>query len=242
MSDTALRINLAAAHRLALRMGLNEGLSNHFSARLESDPNRFLLTPLGLHWSEICASALLVLDGEGRIVEGEGEVDPSAFLIHSRILQSRTDVRCVLHTHQPYSTAIAVQEGGRLLPVSQLALRFHERVAYLETYRGAADNREDAEELARALEDKAVLFHAHHGVIATSNSVARAFDDLYFLEQAARLQILAQSSGQQLRSIPADVGDRYACDSRANSLAKQAVRHFAALKRILDRDEPDYAR
>jgi ribulose-5-phosphate 4-epimerase/fuculose-1-phosphate aldolase len=240
MSDTALRVDLAAAHRLALRMGLNEGLSNHFSARLESDPNCFLLTPLGLHWSEICASALLVLDGEGRIVEGEGEVDPSAFLIHSRILQSRTDVSCVLHTHQPFATAIAVQEGGRLLPVSQLALRFHERVAYLETYRGAADNREDAEELARALGDKAVLFHAHHGVITAANSVARAFDDLYFLEQAARLQILAQSAEQHLRFIPAEVGDRYAGDSRANSLAKQAVRHYAALKRVLDRDEPDY--
>jgi len=241
MNDAELRIDLAAAHRLALRLGLNEGLSNHFSARLGSDPDRFLITPLGLHWSEICASRLLVLDSEGRIVEGEGEVDPSAFWIHSRILHARNDVSCVLHTHQPYATAIAVQEGGRLLPVSQIALRFHARVAYLETYRGAADNLEDAEELAHALGGKSVLFLAHHGIIAAANSVARAFGDLYFLERAARLQILAQSTGEKLRFIPCEVGDRYTSDSRANSLAKQAIRHFAALTRVLDRDESGYS-
>lgn len=241
MSDANRRIDLAAAHRLALRLGLNEGVSNHFSARLASDPDRFLITPHGLHWSEVRASRLLVVDGEGRILEGDGDVEPSALFIHSRILQARGDVACVLHTHQPYATTIAVLDGGRLLPVSQSALRFHSRVTYDHVYGGAADQAKEGERLAKAIGDKAVLFHGHHGVIVAGESVARAFDDLYYLERASQVQLLAQSTGGKLRFIPDDVAERYVSDARPNNLRKQAMKHFAALKRVLDREEPDYA-
>jgi ribulose-5-phosphate 4-epimerase/fuculose-1-phosphate aldolase len=236
-----VRIDLAAAHRLALRLGLNEGIANHFSARLESNPNRFLVTPSGLHWSEIRASNLLVTDGEGRVLEGNGEVEASAFCIHSHILQARSDAACVLHTHQPYATTIAVLKGGRLLPVSQSSLRFHSRIAYEDTYKGAADQAAEGARLAQAMGDKAVLFHAHHGVIVAAESLARAFDDLYYLERASQLQLLAESTGGKLRFIPDDIAEQYAGRERPNNTRKQAVRHFAALKRILDREEPDYA-
>lgn len=241
MNDASRRIDLAAAHRLALRMGLNEGVSNHFAVRLASDPNRFLVTPNGLHWSEVRASRLLVVDGEGQILEGDGDIEPSALFIHSRILRARGDVSCVLHTHQPYATTIAVLEGGRLLPVSQTALRFHSRIAYDDVYRGATDHAKEGERLARAMGDKAILFHAHHGVIVAGESVARAFDDLYFLERASQLQLLAQSTSGKLRFIPEKVAEKYASDARPNNLSKQATKHFAALKRVLDREEPDYA-
>lgn len=241
MSDSMLRVDLAAAHRLALRLGLNEAVANHFSARLESDPEQLLITPHGLHWSEVRASRLLVVDYEGRILEGDGNVEPSALFIHSRILRARPDVSCVFHTHQPYATSIAVLDGGRLLPVSQSALRFHRRIAYDDVYGGAADKAKEGERLAEAMGDKAVLFHAHHGVIVAGESVARAFDDLYFLERASQLQVLAQSTGEKLRLIPDDVAERYISEARPNNLRKQAATHFSALKRILDREEADYA-
>ncbi|MGD8579806.1 MAG: class II aldolase/adducin family protein [Lysobacterales bacterium] len=241
MNDNERRIQLAAAHRLALRLGLNDGLSNHFSVRLASDAERFYVTPVNLHWKEICASNLAVVRVPGAVVDGEGEVDPSALHIHSAILAARPDVECVLHTHQPYATAIAMLQRGRLLPASQVALRFHARIAYHERYNGAADNPEEARQLADALGSHTVLFHAHHGVVVAGPSVARAFDDLFFLERAARLQLLAQSTGQPLGRIPDEVAERYVSESRANSLDKQAVRRFAAHLRILDREEPGYA-
>ena len=241
MSDRDVRIDLAAAHRLAFRLGLNEGIANHFSARLTSEPDRFLITPHGLHWSEVCASRLLVVDFEGRIYEGDGEVESSAFFIHSHILRARGDVACVLHTHQPYATSITMLEGGRLLPVSQTALRFHARVAYEPDYAGAADQAQEGERLAKAIGDKAVLFHAHHGVIVAGESVARAFDDLYYLERASQLQLVAQSTGGELRVISDNVAERYVSDARPNNLKKQAIIHFAALKRVLDHEEPEYA-
>lgn len=241
MSDRHVRIDLAAAHRLAFRLGLNEGIANHFSARLMSEPDRFLITPRGLHWSEVCASRLLVVDFEGRICEGDGEVESSAFFIHSHILRARRDVACVLHTHQPHATSITMLDGGRLLPVSQTALRFHSRVAYEPDYAGAADQAQEGERLAKAMGDKAVLFHAHHGIIVAGESVARAFDDLYYLERASQLQLLAQSTGGELRVISDEIAAGYVSDARPNNLRKQAVTHFAALKRVLDHEEPGYA-
>jgi ribulose-5-phosphate 4-epimerase/fuculose-1-phosphate aldolase len=236
MSEKA-RIELAAAYRLAARFGLNEGISNHFTARVGES---FLVLPHGLHFSEAAASRLLLVDRAGRVLEGEGEVEASALFIHSRVLQARPDAQCVLHTHQPYSTALTVIENGRLLFVSQNALRFHDRVAYNDVYHGAADHAEEGERLARALGDKDVLFHAHHGVIVVGPSVAKAFDDLYFLERAAMVQVLAESTGRPLRLIGDDVARGYVRESRPNNLAKQAQVHFAALLRMLDREEPDY--
>ena len=241
MSDREQRVDLAAAHRLAVRFMLNVGLSNHFSARLESNPDCFLITPLGLPWSEVCASNLLISDGAGQIIGGEGEIDPSALFIHSSIFRARRDVSCILHTHQRFATTIAMLEGGRLLPASQIALRFHGRIAYEDVYLGASDHAREGERLAASLGDKAVLFHANHGVIVAGDSVARAFNDLLFLEQASDLQVRAQATGEVLRLIPDDVADRYVSDARHNSIRKQARRHFTVLKRVLDREEPGYA-
>lgn len=233
------RVDLAAAYRLADRHGLNEGISNHFTARAGED--RLFVIPHGLLWREVTSSRLLLVNGSGEVLEGEGEVEPSALFIHSRILRARPDARCVLHTHQPYATALTLLRDGRLLPVSQNSLRFHGRTAYYDAYHGAADHAEEGERLARALGDKDVLFHAHHGVVVVGPTLAKAYDDLYFLERAAMVQVLAQSTGKPLRFIPDDVAEGYASESRPNNLAKQAEDHFAALKRWLDDEEPDYA-
>ena len=232
-----VRIELAAAYRLAARFGLNEGVSNHFTARAGEN---FLVIPEGLHFREVTASRLLLVDGEGRVRKGKGEIESSAFFIHATVLKARTDAHAVLHTHQPYTTAITLLENGRLLPASQNALRFHERIAYDDVYQGAADHAREGERLASVLAKRDVLFLANHGVVVVGPSVAKAFDDLYFLERAAMAQVLALSTGGRLRSIGDDVARGYVRPDRPNDLDKQARKHFAALLRILDREEPDY--
>jgi len=232
-----IRIELAAAYRLAARFGLNEGISNHFTARAGEN---FLVIPHGLHFREVTASRLLAVDPAGQVHKGKGQVEPSAFFIHSRILKARPDAQAVLHTHQPYTTALTLLENGRLLPASQNGLRFHDRVAYDDRYQGAADHAEEGERLASVLGKRDVLFLAHHGVVVVGTSVAKAFDDLYFLERAAMVQVLAQSTGGRLRSIGDEVARGYVREDRPNNLAKQAAEHFEALLRILDREEPDY--
>ena len=105
------RIDLAAIFRWSARMGLGEGICNHFS--FAPDRESFLVNPRGWHWSELTASRLLLVDSDHKLVEGEGEVEPSAFFIHSQVHQRLAQARCVLHTHMPFATASAFRRGDR---------------------------------------------------------------------------------------------------------------------------------
>jgi ribulose-5-phosphate 4-epimerase/fuculose-1-phosphate aldolase len=235
----AARIDLAAAFRLAVRMDLHEGVCNHFSFMLPG--GSFLLNRYGLHWSEVSASNLLALDAEGNVLEGEGEFEKTAFYIHSRIHLANPRAACVLHTHMPYATALTLLENGRLEMVEQNALRFHDDIAYDDTYNGLVVDNAEGDRLARVLGSRRVMFLANHGVIVVGPSVAEAFDLMYYLERACRLQVLARSVGGKLKKVREEV----VRDTYRLILAdtpKYAGAHFAALKRLLDREEPDYSR
>lgn len=232
------RIDLAAAFRLAERYGFHEGICNHFSFAVTDE--LFLVNPYGLHWSEITASKLPLVDLDGKIVDGEGYVEATAFFIHSRIHRACPQARCLLHTHMPYATAFTLLEGDRFEPCEQNALRFHGRIAWDEHYNGLVQDAGEGDRLAALLGDKTVMFLASHGVIAAAPTVGLAFDDLYYLEQAARLQVLARSTGLPLRKLPQDVIEATAAQFARERDLGMNDQHFEALKRVLDRDAPDY--
>lgn len=239
-TDRVARLELAAAFRLAVRMDLHEGVCNHFTLML-SDGQRFLLNAYGLHWSEVTASNLLALDTRGNVLEGEGEAEKTAFYIHSRIHLAHPRAACVLHTHMPYATALTLTVPGRLEMVEQNALRFADDIAYDDSYNGLVVDDAEGDRLARLLGDRRVLFLANHGVIVVGATVAEAFDSLYYLERACRVQVLARATGLPLRPVRAEV----VRETHRMILAdtpKYAGAHFGALRRILEREEPDYAR
>lgn len=238
--ERAMRVDLAAAFRLAVRLDLHEGVCNHLSAMLP-DGKRFLLNRYGLHWSEVTASNLLALDAAGNVLEGEGEFEKTAFYIHSRIHVANPRAACVLHTHMPYATALTLLEGGRLEMVEQNALRFHDDIAYDDTYNGLVVDDAEGDRLARVLGTKRVMFLANHGVIVVGPSVAEAFDALYYLERACRLQVLARSMGEKLKPVRPEV-IKTAYRMMLADAPKYAGAHFDALKRILEREEPGYSR
>lgn len=238
--ERAARVDLAAAFRMAVRLDLHEGVCNHFTLMLP-DGKRFLLNRYGLHWSEVTASSLLALDADGNVLEGQGEFEKTAFYIHSRIHLRNPKAACVLHTHMPYATALTLLENGRLEMAEQNALRFAGDIAYDDTYNGLVVDPAEGDRIAAALGDRRVLFLASHGVIVVGPSVAEAFDLLYYLERACRLQVLARSVGGRLRTVRPDVVKKTYRLMRDDAPAYAAA-HFSALKRILDREEPDYSR
>jgi len=231
------RIDLAAALRWAARLGLNEGICNHFSLAVPGAADRFLINPQGLHWSEITPADLVMTDSEGKIIEGRHRVEETAFFIHGRLHLGKPNAACVLHTHMPYTTALSIIDGGRLEWANQNALRFYGRVAYDECYNGLVLDPEEGDRITAQAQNADVLFLANHGVIVCGDSVARAFNDLYYLERACMVQILAQSTGKPLRLVDNSIA---ALTGRQIAEEKQYLLHFEALKRILDRDEPGW--
>ena len=232
------RIDLTAALRLAARMALNEGVCNHFSMEVPGAPDRFLINPQGFHWSELTPDDLMVVDENGKVREGKHQVEPTAFYIHSRV-HLRCTKKVVLHTHMPFATALTIIEGGRLeISANQNAMRFHGRTAYDEGYGGVALSDDEGDRIASALGNADILFMAHHGLIVGGDRMDYTFDDLYYLERSCMVQVLAQSTGNPLRKQSDEV-----CESVSKQIGgerQQSELHFAALKRLLDRDEPGW--
>ncbi len=221
------RAELACALRAADEFGFGEGVCNHFSLALPD--GRILINPQGVHWREMQPDDLVLLDAEGRQIDGRFPVEPTAFFIHGAIHRRVPQAACVLHTHMPHATALTMIEGGRLAMAHQNALRFHEAIAYEDDYNGLALDTAEGERIARRMGQASVLFLANHGVIVTGPSVAWAFDDLYFLERACMLQVLAMGTGKPLKPIAPHVAVRTA--RQMNGERQQSDLHLAALRR-----------
>lgn len=228
-----LRRELAAALRLAEKFDYSEGICNHFSVAVPGAAERYLINPYGLHWSEMRPEHLLLIDGEGRVLEGDGEVEATARHIHVAGHRANPRHRCILHVHMPWATALTMLEGGRLEMAHQTAARYFGRIAY-QSFGGIALDEAEGQRIAQAQKSDPnvdVLFLAHHGVSIGGPSVAFAFDDLYYLERACRQQVLAMSTGRPLALIPDDQL-RETARQYMQVVDFQAHKHFEALMRI----------
>ncbi|MDB5860782.1 MAG: Adolase [Ramlibacter sp.] len=226
----ALREDLALALRAAALHQLSEGVCNHFSVAVGRD--RFLLNPRGLHWSEVHADDIVLVNDVGEVLEGRHEVEPSALFIHAAVHRLAGHA-VVLHTHMPYASSLALTEEGGLDPMlSQNALRFLERIAIDRKYNGLALDMAEGERIARSMAGKDVAFLANHGVIVAGSRLAYTYDDLYFLERAAQQQILAASSGYKLLPIT-DVALARRTASQIKGERLQSELFFEALRRLL---------
>ena len=244
ITEASVRDDLAAAHRICHKLGLNEGVCNHLSALLPGYEDRFLVCPYGLLWSEVTPESLVVITSEGKVIQGEGEVDISAFEIHLAMHAVNPERNnTVLHTHMPYTTALCCIEreklpnSERLQMISQNALRFYKEVAYDDEFNGFVLDNQEGDRLASWLKEKRVGLQKHHGVFVCGKTVSEAFDDMYYLEQAAKVQVLAMST-----NIPLALVDEETCKATKKSFdeakAKFSRPHLDAWKRQLLRDDP----
>jgi ribulose-5-phosphate 4-epimerase/fuculose-1-phosphate aldolase len=239
------RVDLAAAHRLAYMHGFSEGIFNHLTLTVPGRVDRYYQIPFGTHWSEVTASTFMEVGiDDGEVKHGTGDVERSCYCIHAPIHKALPQARAVFHTHMPFASALTRLEDPRIKEIGQTEVGLMGKIAYDDQYTGPALEPEEGERLAGVIGDKTVLFMANHGVTALGDTVAAAYDRLYYVERAAQVQIYAMWTGQPLKQLPAAVVEKTRRDiggSRYYTGLTPAERHFTALKRILDRTEPDYA-
>ena len=226
-----LREDLALALRAAAHHGLAEGVCNHFSVELPDDSKRFLLIPRGLLWREIQADDIVMIDEQGNKLAGRHEVEPTAMYIHAAIHRI-ADKACVMHTHMPYATALTLTHQRALdTTLSQNAMRFHGRIAIDAHYNGLALDHTEGERIARAMNHADIAFLGNHGVVVCGDSVAYAYDDLYYVERACMVEVLARQTGLPLRPVPEVMAAQVELQTRGERL--QADLFFEALRRTL---------
>jgi ribulose-5-phosphate 4-epimerase/fuculose-1-phosphate aldolase len=251
-SDTEwqARVDLAAAHRLAYMHGFHEGIFNHLTLIVPGRTDRYYQIPFGMHWSEVTASSFMEVGFDGEVKRGAGDVERSAYCIHMPMHRAKPEhCAAVFHTHMPYTSALTRLEDPRIKDIGQTEVILSGKIAYDDHYDGPALDPSEGERLAKVLGDKTILFMANHGVTTVGATVADAYDRLYYIERVAQVQLYAMWTGQRLKQMPQRIVDKTRMDNGqdANPETRRmrydpppAIRHFAALKRILDRKEPDY--
>ncbi|MFS2221951.1 class II aldolase/adducin family protein [Pantoea sp. B65] len=241
--EQQLRIQLAACYRLIAHFGMDDLIYNHISVRLPGPEHHFLINPYGLFFEEVTASSLIKIDLQGNALEPhEYQVNRAGFVIHSAIHAAREDAICVLHTHSDASTAISALAGG-LLPVSQFAMHFYQRLGYHD-YEGVALDTDERQRLVRDIGPHQVLVLRNHGILTTGRTIPEAFMLAYYFERAARIQLMAQGSGSAL-TLPADEISAKAArqfNQCEGDIRLRGEREWPAFIRLLDRLDPGYRR
>lgn len=237
-AEAALRINLAAAYRLAARQGWDDLIYTHITARVPGEQDCFLINPFGLHFSEITASSLLKINLAGQIYgDAPGEVNAIGFRIHATVHAARHDAQCVMHLHNVNGIAVSAQKDG-LLPISQHAMRFYEQIGYHD-YEGLTLTERESERLLMNLKQYPALFLRNHGTLVCGRTVAEAYVLMDMLDKSCAIQLRAQAGGAALISPPAEVLSRTAQQLLGDDVP-EGEREWPALLRLLDKTDSTY--
>ncbi|MDA9505031.1 rRNA adenine methyltransferase [Bradyrhizobium sp. CCBAU 11386] len=238
------RVDLAAAHRVAFLQGFSEGIYNHLTYMVPGRNDRYYQIPFGMHWAEVTASSFMEVGiDDGQVKRGEGVVERSCYCIHAPIHKAAPHAKAIFHTHMPFASALTRLEDSRIKDIGQGEAFLSGSIVYDDSYSGLALDPAEGLRLAKVLGGKTVLFMANHGITTVGETIADAYSKLYYTERAAQVQLYAMWTHQPLKQLPVQVLQetmRGAAEI-VRERPTPAERYFNALKRMLDRKEPEYA-
>ncbi len=158
------RVDLAAAHRIAVLHGFNEGIFNHLTYVVPRKPDRYYQIPFGMHWSEVKASSFMEVGiDDGRVKRGAGDVERSCYCIHAPIHKALLQAKAVFHTHMPYASALTRLEDPRIKEIGQTEVGMIGEIAYDDEYTGPAFDTSEGKRLAGILGEQVLEQERHTG-------------------------------------------------------------------------------
>ncbi|MBL4639932.1 MAG: class II aldolase/adducin family protein, partial [Kordiimonadaceae bacterium] len=234
------RVDLAAAYRMCAFYGWDDLIYTHLSARVPNTDHHFLINPLGLMFEEMTASSLIKVDLKGnQLMDTPFIPNAAGFVIHSTIHEASDDANCIIHLHTDYGVAASNQKSG-ITPLCQSSIPALASLAYHD-YEGFAVNDGEKERLVSDLGNKKALMLRNHGTLTIGASVAQAFEFMYFLEKACKLQVLTHSTGQKLNAPSQESIDNAFRDLLVVAGANGSDRFvWPAILRKMDRLDPSF--
>jgi ribulose-5-phosphate 4-epimerase/fuculose-1-phosphate aldolase len=240
-AERAARVQLAACYRIFHHLGWVEMIFNHITLRVPGPEKVFLINPFGLHYSEITASNLVLIDIEGNpLRESQWPVNRAGFVIHSAIHGAIAEAHCVMHTHTTTGMAVACQKEG-LSPTNFYAAQLHGGVAYHD-FEGITVEEDEKPRLVASVagsgKPKRAVILRNHGLLAWGPTVPEAFMTLWTLQRACDVQIASSSAGA-LNPIRAEVFAQTVRESGPGE-KRTCEDVFAAMQRLVDAKDPSY--
>lgn len=186
---------LAAAFRIFGRLGFDEGVAGHITARDPEHEDRFWVNPFGMSFKQIRVRDLICVDHDGKVVEGTWPVNGAAFAIHSQVHQARPDVVAAAHSHSVYGKSFSSLRR-KLRPLTQDACIFHEDHGLYDGYGGVAFDVEEGKRIAAAVGGSKAAVLANHGLITVGQSVEEATFWFVTMERTCQAELLAMAAGE----------------------------------------------
>ena len=231
------RVQLAASYRIFDHLGWTEMIFNHITLRVQGEGTHFLINPFGLHYREVTASNLVLIDIDGRALrESAWPVNLAGFTTHSAIHGAIDSAHCVMHTHTTTGMAVASLRGG-LSPTNFYAAQLHGGVAYHD-FEGITVESAEKERLVRDIGAKRAVILRNHGLLTWGPSVPEAFMLLWTLQRACDIQIASASAGA-LNPISDAVFEQTVRESGPGE-KRVCEDVFAAMQRVIEAKDPSY--
>ena len=233
------RTDLAACYRLVNHYGMDEMVANHISCRVPGEHGTFLLNPYGYLYDQMTASCFVKVDESGAVLfdpTGLG-ANKAGFVIHSAVHMARPDVDCVIHTHSLAGMAVSAMECG-VLPIAQSSMRFVD--IGVHEFEGPALNLDERARLVADLGQREVMILRNHGLLVTGTSIAEGFNNLFRLERACQLQVMALSCNAEIRLPPDEVVRLTQHSYQPTTRRRWGLMEWPALLRKLDRIDPSF--
>jgi ribulose-5-phosphate 4-epimerase/fuculose-1-phosphate aldolase len=235
------RVQLAACYRIFDHLGWTEMIFNHITLRVpgrdRQEPPHFLINPFGLHYREVTASNLVLIDIEGTPQrESQWPVNMAGFVTHSAVHGAIDSAHCVMHTHTTTGMAVACLKEG-LSPTNFYAAQLHGGVAYHE-FEGVTVEPAEKERMVRDIGTKRAVILRNHGLLTWGPTVPEAFMLLWTLQRACDVQIASASAGV-LNPIRDAVFEQTVRESGPGE-KRVCEDVFAAMQRMIDLKDPSY--
>ena len=230
--------DLAAALRWFARLDMNEGIANHFSLAVSDDGQEFLMNPAGKYWSKIKSSDILELDARKDPKNIGPDVDETAWCIHGAIHRQVPSARCVMHLHPKYATALSTLKNPVLQPIDQNTMRFYNRVSIFSDF-GGLGFEDESNKMASAIGNNRSMLLANHGILTVGQTIAEAFDELYYFEKACETYLTALSTNKELNIVSSEVAEKTAQEWE-NYPVNMGEQHLNEIKKILDKEDMSY--
>jgi len=223
---------VALACRILDRDGHESALAGQVSAR-GGKPGTYWTLRFGLGFDEVRESNMLLVDGDLNVLAGEGMPNP-ANRFHLWIYRARPDVHAIVHAHPPYASALSMIAEELIVSHMDTCV-LYENCAYLPEWPGVPIGDEEGEIICAALGDKQAVLLAHHGLLTAAKTIEEAAVLAFYMERAARLQLLARAIGPIKRVEPELAREA----RRYRGSPKYIAATFDYLARRVLRESPD---
>jgi len=229
--------HLVAACRAFALHGFDYGFAGHLTVRDPEFPQLYWTNPMAVHFSQVRLSNLILVNHEGKVVEGSYAVNRAGYVLHAAVHETHPDIVAMCHAHTIYGTAFAAT-GRPLAAISQDAACFFEDHVVIKEEAGAvAVETKAGYSVAAAFKNVKAAIHQNHGLLTVSrHSIDSAAFWFIGLERCCRQQLLVEATGMKPTLLSADRA-RYSREHVGSEYIGWL--HFQPLYEQLVRNSPD---